>query len=100
MSTSTLFQPRRIYAASSWRNVVQPDAVAAFRDLGHEVYDFRNPRPGDHGFAWSAIDPDWLAWQPAPFREALEHPTAQSGFKSDFDAMQWADTFVLLPSRS
>lgn len=86
---------RRIYLASSWRNPHQPGLVELLRAAGHEVYDFRNPRPGDTGFAWSSIDPDWLAWHPRPFRDALGHPVAASGFKSDFDAMEWADTFVL-----
>lgn len=86
---------RRIYLASSWRNRVQPELVALFRSRGHEVYDFRNPAPGQHGFAWSEIDPDWLAWQPRPFRDALAHPIAAAGFACDFDAMRWADTFVL-----
>ncbi len=96
MERSAASLPRRIYVASSWRNDVQPLAVEMFRQLGHEVYDFRNPRPGDIGFAWSEIDPEWLAWRPEPYREALAHPVAQAGFKSDFDAMKWADTFVLL----
>lgn len=30
------------------------------------------------------------------YRRALAHPVAYSGFKKDFDAMKWADTFVLL----
>lgn len=47
----------RIYVASSWRNVYQPAVVDALRALpGCEVYDFRNPAPGDSGFAWSDID--------------------------------------------
>ena len=95
-SPTQQFQPRRIYVASSWRNPIQPLAVEIFRQMGHEVYDFRNPRTGDIGFAWSDIDPDWLAWRPRPYREALKHPIAQAGFVSDFDAMKWADTFVLL----
>lgn len=86
---------RRIYLASSWRNPDQPGLVALFREQGHEVYDFRNPRPGDEGFHWSEIDPEWLAWHPQPYRDALAHPVAQSGFASDFEAMEWADTFVL-----
>lgn len=95
----SLSAPRRIYLASSWRNPDQPGLVTLLRDQGHEVYDFRNPRPGENGFAWSDIDPDWLAWHPRPFRKALDHPVAAAGFKSDFDAMKWADTFVLaLPS--
>jgi nucleoside 2-deoxyribosyltransferase len=90
------FAPRRIYLASSWRNPHQPHAVELLRELGNEVYDFRNPRPGDNGFAWSEIDPDWIGWHPAQFRDLLRHPIAQAGFQSDFDAMEWADTFVLL----
>ena len=43
----------RIYVASSWRNTHQQAIVAALREAGHDVYDFRNPRPGDKGFAWS-----------------------------------------------
>jgi hypothetical protein len=88
------YQPRRIYLASSWRNPHQPRAVELLRELGNEVYDFRNPR--DAGFAWSSIAPDWLGWEPATFRDLLRHPIAQDGFANDFNAMKWADTFVLL----
>ena len=86
---------RRIYVASSWRNVNQPGTVRMLRDLGHEVYDFRNPAPDNSGFAWSEIDPDWIGWSSRAFRGLLNHPVAVSGFGLDFDAMQWADTFVL-----
>jgi hypothetical protein len=94
-SLSTAVQKLRIYVASSWRNQNQPTTVEVLRGLGHEVYDFRNPRPGDTGFAWSEIDPDWLGWNPRVFRDLLDHDVAVSGFESDFAAMLWADTFVL-----
>lgn len=86
----------KIYVASSWRNHEQPTVVATLRAAGHEVYDFKNPRPGDKGFGWSSIDPDWLAWDAERFRAALQHPVARSGFKSDHDAMEWADACVLV----
>lgn len=86
----------KIYVASSWRNIYQPDAVAALRDAGHEVYDFRNPRPGEHGFAWSEIDPAWKDWTVPQYREALRHPIAGRGFASDYEAMMWADACVLV----
>ena len=90
---------RRIYVASSWRNQYQPGVVDALRDAGHDVYDFRNPKPGDTGFQWSAIDPDWQQWSGDAYRAALVHPIAEAGFANDFEAMQWADTCVLvLPS--
>lgn len=86
----------RIYVASSWRNSWQPPVVHALREAGHEVYDFRNPRPGDHGFAWSDIEPDWQEWDSHRFRAALDHPIAVAGFASDFDALKWCDTCILV----
>jgi len=89
----------KIYVASSWRNPVQPNVVEVLRENGHEVYDFRNPRPGDTGFSWSQIDPRWESWSTRSYRDALQSDIAQAGFKSDFDAMKWADACVLvLPS--
>ena len=73
----------KIYVASSWRNVFQQDVVDILRDLGHEVYDFKNPPHGNGGFQWSD-------------REALNHPIAQKGFDSDFNGMKWADVCVMV----
>jgi plasmid maintenance system antidote protein VapI len=87
---------RKIYLASSWRNQYQPSVLEALRDAGHETYDFRNPGPGEHGFQWDEVDPNWLAWDPETFRDALAHPISQHGFTNDYGAMQWADTGVLL----
>ncbi len=84
----------KIYVASSWRNEKQPAIVKALRGAGHEVYDFRNPRPGNHGFHWSEIDAGWQEWTVDEYRSALRHPIAESGYRSDFDAMEWADVFV------
>lgn len=86
----------KIYVASSWRNPYQPGVVELLRQLGHEVYDFRNPAPGNKGFAWSDIDEDWEEWNTGQYVEALEHPIAEKGFKLDFDAMQWADACVMI----
>ncbi|WFS07745.1 hypothetical protein [Methylobacterium sp. 391_Methyba4] len=87
----------RIYAASSWRNPLQPDIVGRLRDVGHEVYDFRNPPNGIPGFAWEEVDPDWQAWSAARYRELLTtHPIAARGFLNDLRGMQWADTCLLI----
>lgn len=95
----TPIRPRRIYVASSWRNPYQPRVIDALRNSGHQVYDFRNPYPGNTGFSWSSIDPNWKAWEPWEYVAALDHPAAKGGFASDFNAMKWADTFLLvLPS--
>jgi hypothetical protein len=86
----------RIYVASSWRNRYQPSVVQALRDMGHDVYDFRHPAPGDDGFSWAEIDPAWQSWTPAQYRDALQHPLAQVGFAQDRRALQTADVTVLV----
>ena len=83
-----------IYVASSWRNLHQPGVVAALRSAGHEVYDFRNPRDGDHGFHWSDIDVAWQCWTPEAYRKALSHPLAEAGFASDMKALRGCDAVV------
>lgn len=86
----------KIYLASSWRNPYQPQVLAELRAAGHEVYDFRNPKPGDTGFAWSDIEPDWLEWDAKRFVKALDHPLARDGFQLDWNAMTNAEGCVLL----
>lgn len=87
----------RIYLASSWRNVYQSNVLASLREAGHEVYDFKNPGPGNNGFGWKQCDPglqDDLTV--SRLRSVLAHPVAVAGFNHDFRAMQWAEVCVLL----
>jgi hypothetical protein len=86
----------RIYVASSWRNAYQPPVVVALRAAGHDVYDFRNPRPGDEGFHWTAIEPAPKPWSGETLRAALRHPVAVAGFASDMDALRACDVCVLV----
>jgi hypothetical protein len=85
-----------IYVASSWRNPWQPAVVHLLRGWGFAVYDFRNPKPGDHGFHWRGIDPDWRDWSPERYRHGLTHPIAEAGFKLDMDALRASDACVLV----
>jgi hypothetical protein len=84
----------KIYVASSWKNEMQPIVVLTLRETGNEVYDFRKPKEGDTGFHWSQIDPSWQNWTPEKYKECLSHPVVKTGYKSDFNAMEWADIFV------
>ncbi len=89
----------KIYVASSWRNKYYPEVVEALRAKGHEVYDFRNPPHGGNGFRWTDIDEKALEWSFDEYSEGLHHPKAERQFKADLDALEWADTCVLvLPS--
>lgn len=86
----------KIYVASSWRNAYQPEVVRRLREAGHEVYDFRNPPHGRGGFHWADVDPRWQEWSVGEYVEGLSHPISEAGFKSDLDAMLWADACVLV----
>jgi hypothetical protein len=81
----------KVYVASSWRCKYQPSVIDLLRSYGLDVYDFRNPVPGAHGFGWGEIDPDWLAWQPEIFRSCLDHKLAVEGFSLDMTALRECD---------
>mgnify|MGYP001171606185 CR=1 FL=1 len=85
-----------MYVASSWRNVIQPDVIKILLDAGHEVYDFRNPCQSGTGFHWSDIASDWEHWSPEKLIAGLEHPLASKGFRSDMDALDWAEAVVMV----
>jgi hypothetical protein len=85
-----------IYVASSWRNNIQQQIVAQLRAVGFDVYDFKNPKPGDKGFHWSEIAEAWKSWTTPQFREALTHPIAEAGFKSDMDALKACNACLLV----
>lgn len=87
----------KLYVASSWRCARQPEVVEALRAAGHDVYDFRNPAPGDRGFGWKQITehPEALT-DPALFGEVLTHPVAQAAFEKDMGALRGADATVLV----
>lgn len=88
---------RKIYLASSWKNSLQPQLVKDLRNIGHEVYDFRNPHVGNNGFSWSSIDENWKEWTSEQFRNTLYfNKIAEKGFKNDWNGMLWADTGILL----
>lgn len=86
----------KIYVASSWRNLLQPAVVTRLRAAGHEVYDFRNPEHGDHGFSWKQIVPEPPPWSAVQTKEILESSVAERGFNLDFNAMKWADACVMV----
>ena len=86
----------KVYVASSWRNSRQPQIVSLLRMNGHDVYDFRHPRPGNNGFKWDEIDPNWTEWDVPKYRTALQHPLAEKHFGYDMEALGGADVVVLL----
>lgn len=89
----------KIYVASSWRNPLQPAIVHALRRSGHEVYDFRHPKPGDDGFRWQDVDGPATykhgdKVSPEQWRKMLAHPRAAEGYESDISHVRWCDAVV------
>lgn len=86
----------KIYVASSWRNPLQPAVVKLLEGVGHEVYDFRHPEPGNDGFSWREIDPNWSKWKPQDLRDGLEHAVSKKGFGLDMKALMECDACLLV----
>ena len=86
----------RIYLASSWRNQHYPKVLEALRASGHEVYDFRNPGPGEHPFKWEMVGKDYQEWNPSTYREKLFSDLANRQFGNDLRAMESCDCCVLV----
>jgi nucleoside 2-deoxyribosyltransferase len=86
----------KIYVASSWRCERQPEVVAALRAAGHEVYDFKNPAPGQPGFGWKQVTPEPPPWSAEKTIEVLTHPVADRGFEFDMNALRWCDACVMV----
>lgn len=94
----------KIYVASSWRNVLQPAIVHMARSSGHEVYDFRNPHPGNTGFRWRDAVPeaetvnnlDKREWTGEQLRQAPQSPVARAGYLADITALKGCDICILV----
>jgi hypothetical protein len=87
----------KIYVASSWRNLLQPGIVHALRRIGHDVYDLRNPAPGNSGFGWRQCDPSWVPGEPVDgkaLREVWQHPVAVAGYTFNITALRECDAVV------
>ena len=72
----------KIYVASSWRNQFFPDVVKRLREYGHEV--------------WKDVDPDFDKWTVDEYKQGLQHPSSELQFQADLDALNWADTCLLV----
>lgn len=86
----------KIYVASSWRNELQPTVVTVLREHGFDVYDFKNPVEGDHGFEWVDTGIHNGPIYVDALHRALHTGPAQAGFKQDHAAMKWADICLLV----
>lgn len=48
---------------------------------------------------WKDIDPDFNSWTVGQYKKSLKHPSSERQFNADLDALNWADTcIIVLPS--
>ena len=85
-----------IYIASSWRNPYYTGVVERLRKEGFDVYDFRNPPHGGPGFHWTDVDENAPSWTFEEYAKGLQHPLSERQFASDLEALEQADTCVLV----
>lgn len=86
-----------IYVASSWRNEYQPDVIKFLRSHQFNVYDFRAPEAGNHGFHWTEIDRTPLSeWPLDRYKQIIEHPLAIEGFDLDYNAMKNSSAAIIV----
>lgn len=76
--------------------MVQPTVVTVLREHGYEVYDFKNPTVGNHGFKWVDTGIHNGPIHIDALQRALQSRPAQEGFKQDHAAMKWADICLLV----
>lgn len=88
----------RLYVATSWKNPFYEMVVTALRLYGHQVYDWRNPPTGGHGFRWqdTGVQADPENCSTPELAEFHAQPVAQMGFASDMLGLFWCEACVLL----
>jgi len=84
---------KKIYIASSWKNVVQVRALAnTLRQCGFEVDDFTDDSTGRYVFHYSEIG-NLYQIDPISF---LEDSRSQRAYQEDKKMIDWADAVVMV----
>ena len=86
----------RIYISSSWSNAFQPTLVQQLREQGHKVYDFRHPEGRNDRNVWEELGVNKQSMTGSEFEAAVSDPDAMLRFNKHYDAMQDADSCILL----
>ncbi len=88
--------PTKIYLASSWRNYRYETILEQLQQRGFDVYDFKNPAPGNKGFSWKDTGVYDIN-NPTTFAKLIpKDPIALEGFRFDKRALDAAEVLILL----
>ena len=87
----------KIYVASSWRNLWQPQVVKELRAAGFEVFDYKHSVEGEEGFIFTDVDRRWKDWGCDEWIDhALNTTMVIDGFKVDYEALIGCDVLVMV----
>lgn len=88
----------KLYIATSWRNTLYQEVLKKTREMGFDVYDFKNP---DTAFDWAEVF-DLVSWRTLPTSvqfNGLKEAVPRRAYKADMEALKEADMlFLLLPA--
>ena len=89
-----VWQPARIYVASSWKNLLLDSLIEQLRGRGHDVYDFRHAdEMASFSFAKLGIN---NITAPDNARFAINTAPARAQLERDLDAIHAADVLILV----
>lgn len=87
----------RLYVASSWRNPYYEVTIKLIQNERPkwDLYDFRNPAPGNNGFAGCDY-PAWASGTTDGWNAAMQEPEPKLAWRLDSEALYSADALLLV----
>jgi hypothetical protein len=88
----------KLYIATSWRNPLYEEILKKTREMGFDVYDFKNP---ETAFTWEDVfEHDHYKELPISIQfQGLKDPAVRKAHAADMKALKEADMlFLLLPA--
>ena len=84
-----------MYISDYLQKNASPQDLENHIDIADWLIRWNQPQ-GGNGFHWTDIDENAPNWTFEQYSEGLHHPLAEKQFSADLEALEWADTCVLV----
>ena len=84
-----------VYICDYLQKNASPQDLENHIDIADWLIRWNQPQ-GGNGFHWTDIDENAPNWTFEQYAEGLHHPLAEKQFSADMEALEWADTCVLV----
>ena len=84
-----------VYISDYLQKNASPQDLENHIDIADWLIRWNQPH-GGNGFHWTDIDENAPNWSFEQYAEGLHHPLAEKQFSADLEALEWADTCVLV----